>query len=493
MASDSSVRIIFFEQSIGCETCAPTRRVLEEIVEENPDIALDVLNLVLDKEKAAEYGVDRVPAIIITAPGCDRIRYYGAPLGNELPTLLQAINMAATGETALTEQSRAQLKALSKPVRPAGVLHADVRVLSSDDLARQSGRDRKPARHGRGHRRDRVSRSRPALQGERRAEDRHQRHDENFWARLRKTRSSPPSLAMAGIRDLGLGIRSVVVALFVCFSAAAYAQAPVSYHVSFPEAQHHRMQVEVTFPDVPPGTLEVMMSRTSPGRYAIHEFARNVYDVQIDDGAGGPLGVERPNPSQWNVTAHRGTVRVRYKVFGDLLNGTHLAIDATHAHLNIPPSLMWARGLEARAARVTFDAPAQWKVATQLHPTRRSADVYRRQPAVSGRQPDRAERVHAAHLQRRSRVSCGAASRRQRRRCRPVCGGPSEDRARGARRVRRAARLRGAIHVHLGFSAVGRFRRDGAPQQHHPDRARAPAHRRRAAWRAEHCGARVLP
>jgi glutaredoxin-like protein len=96
--------------------CAPTRRLLEEIVEENPDIALDVLNLVLDKEKAAEYGVDRVPAVIITAPGRDRIRYYGAPLGNELPTLLQAINMAATGDTKLTDQSRAQLKTLSKPV-----------------------------------------------------------------------------------------------------------------------------------------------------------------------------------------------------------------------------------------------------------------------------------------------------------------------------------------------------------------------------------------
>jgi predicted metalloprotease with PDZ domain len=129
------------------------------------------------------------------------------------------------------------------------------------------------------------------------------------------------------------------------------------------------MQVEVTFPEVPPGILEVMMSRTSPGRYAIHEFARNVYDVQIDDGTGGPLGVERPNPSQWNVTAHRGTVRVRYKVFGDHLNGTHLAIDQTHAHLNIPASLMWARGFEERPSRVTFDAPAAWKVATQLHPT----------------------------------------------------------------------------------------------------------------------------
>ena len=37
--------------------------------------------------------------------------------------------------------------------------------------------------------------------------------------------------------------------------------------------------------------------------------------------------------------------------------------------MNIPASLMWARGFEARAARVTFDGPAEWKVATQLHPT----------------------------------------------------------------------------------------------------------------------------
>ena len=129
------------------------------------------------------------------------------------------------------------------------------------------------------------------------------------------------------------------------------------------------MNVEVTFTDVPAGTLEVMMSRTSPGRYALHEFARNVYDVQIDDGAGQPLSVERPDPSQWSVTNHRGTVRVRYKVFGDMVNGTHLAIDSTHAHLNIPAALMWARGLEVRPARVTFDAPVEWKIATQLHPT----------------------------------------------------------------------------------------------------------------------------
>jgi predicted metalloprotease with PDZ domain len=62
-------------------------------------------------------------------------------------------------------------------------------------------------------------------------------------------------------------------------------------------------------------------------------------------------------------------VRVRYKVFGDRLDGTYLAIDATHAHLNIPASLMWARRLEDRPVRVTFDAPGDWRIATQLKPT----------------------------------------------------------------------------------------------------------------------------
>ena len=107
---------MFFEQTIGCETCAPTRRVLEQISRDNPGVTLETFNLVLDKDKAAEYGVDRVPAVIIATPGRDRIRYYGAPLGNELPTLLEAIHMAASGQTVLSEQNRARLKALAAPV-----------------------------------------------------------------------------------------------------------------------------------------------------------------------------------------------------------------------------------------------------------------------------------------------------------------------------------------------------------------------------------------
>ena len=163
----------------------------------------------------------------------------------------------------------------------------------------------------------------------------------------------------------------IVVVLLFAFAAPALAQSPVLYRLSFPAPEQHWMQVEVRFTDVPAGTLRVVMSRTSPGRYALHDFARHVSDVQIDDGAGRALTAERPSSSEWDVSGHAGTVRVRYRVFGDSIEGTFLGIDSTHAHINMPAAMMWAHGLEERSVRVTFDLPpaSGWKVATQLHTT----------------------------------------------------------------------------------------------------------------------------
>jgi len=165
----------------------------------------------------------------------------------------------------------------------------------------------------------------------------------------------------------------VIRALFLllCFlPSLAAAQAPVSYRLWFPEPEHRWMQVEVTFPEVPREPLRIRMSRSSPGRYALHEFAKNVYDVRVTDGAGRALAAARPNLHEWDVSGHDGTVRVSYRIFGDRVDGTYLAVDSTHAHVNMPAALMWARGLERRAATVRFEPPAgaTWRVATQLFP-----------------------------------------------------------------------------------------------------------------------------
>ena len=50
-------------------------------------------------------------------------------------------------------------------------------------------------------------------------------------------------------------------------------------------------------------------------------------------------------------------MRVAYRIFGDRVDGTYLGIDSTHAHINMPAALMWARGLELRPATVRFAPP----------------------------------------------------------------------------------------------------------------------------------------
>jgi predicted metalloprotease with PDZ domain len=52
------------------------------------------------------------------------------------------------------------------------------------------------------------------------------------------------------------------------------------------------------------------------------------------------------------------------------VDGTYLAIDTSHAHLNMPAAVMWARGLADRSAVLVFEPPSgsRWRVASQLFP-----------------------------------------------------------------------------------------------------------------------------
>jgi len=153
--------------------------------------------------------------------------------------------------------------------------------------------------------------------------------------------------------------------------------APVSYDVSFPNAVHHEARISVTYRDVKPGTIEFRMARSSPGRYALHEFAKNVYSVSAVDGAGKPLPIERRDPYSWRVPTSGGTVTLSYTLYGDHGDGTYAQIDQTHAHLNSPATYMWARGYDDRPIRVTFHpVDPSWKVATQLPSVAGAPDTF---------------------------------------------------------------------------------------------------------------------
>lgn len=161
------------------------------------------------------------------------------------------------------------------------------------------------------------------------------------------------------------------LALLLLAAASVAAQSKVEYEIAFPNAVHHEAEIIVTFTGVPANRpLEARMSRSSPGRYALQEFSKNIYNLRATDDKGAPLAFTRPNPTQWNIASKGGKVRVSYTLFGDLGSGTYTGIDHTMAHLSIPATFLWARGFENAPITVRFRRPnANWKIATQLAPT----------------------------------------------------------------------------------------------------------------------------
>ena len=141
-----------------------------------------------------------------------------------------------------------------------------------------------------------------------------------------------------------------------------------SYTISFENAVHHEAEITATFPKITSEIFSVRMSRTSPGRYALHEFAKNIYAVKATDGQGKSLTIKRPNPYQWDISGHDGTVNISYTLFADRADGTYSQIDETHAHLNIPATFMYAPEFSERKINVNFQPreDLNWKIATQL-------------------------------------------------------------------------------------------------------------------------------
>jgi glutaredoxin-like protein len=111
------VTLLFFTQTFDCETCDETKRILAELTEVTNQIVVEEVNFVLDKERAASYGIDRAPALVLLVGGQDtRIRFFGAPAGYDFMAMVDAI-LAVSGasDSDLSEDSIALVSAVSEP------------------------------------------------------------------------------------------------------------------------------------------------------------------------------------------------------------------------------------------------------------------------------------------------------------------------------------------------------------------------------------------
>lgn len=118
----TQVTILFFTQAIGCDTCDETKKILAELTELTDQIVVEEVNLVLDGGRAAVYGIDRAPGLVLLAGGQDtRIRMLGAPAGYDFMSLVDAILAVSGASDAPLSQESLELLALSTEPRQIAV------------------------------------------------------------------------------------------------------------------------------------------------------------------------------------------------------------------------------------------------------------------------------------------------------------------------------------------------------------------------------------
>ena len=149
----------------------------------------------------------------------------------------------------------------------------------------------------------------------------------------------------------------------------------VVYTVSFPNVVHHEAHIELTVSGISLKPAIFKMSRSSPGRYATHEFGKNVYDVMAFDATGKKIMLSRTDGDIFEVPKHNGTITLTYTLYGNYADGTYAGIDPESIHLNMPACFMWMKGMEKAPIEISFIIPKENKgvIATQLIPTKELA------------------------------------------------------------------------------------------------------------------------
>ena len=160
----------------------------------------------------------------------------------------------------------------------------------------------------------------------------------------------------------------VLAITFITFNSFAH---KIRYEVSSPNAIHHEAEISLIASDIPLKPVTFRMSRSSPGRYATHEFGKNVYNVKAFDQKGNALIINKIDGDVYQVIKHKGYVKVTYTLFANHPDGTYSGIDVTNWHFNMPSAFMWMKGLEKTPIEIQFNVPKDknWKIATQLKPT----------------------------------------------------------------------------------------------------------------------------
>jgi alkyl hydroperoxide reductase subunit AhpF len=122
---DGPVKLVVFSQELDqAELCRQNEQLVREVADLAPSlISVEVLNPAIDRERAAAYGIDRVPAIVVEGARDYGIRFLGIPGGYEFSNLIDSIIVTSSGQTGLSAETQEALAGLTTDI--------DIKVFST--------------------------------------------------------------------------------------------------------------------------------------------------------------------------------------------------------------------------------------------------------------------------------------------------------------------------------------------------------------------------
>ncbi len=99
-----------------CAYCREPGELLEELAALSEQIRLNVHDFVADEGKAKEFGIDRIPAFVLSGRAKGRVRFFGIPSGYEFSSLIEDLVDVARGATDLAPKAVEELSAVARPV-----------------------------------------------------------------------------------------------------------------------------------------------------------------------------------------------------------------------------------------------------------------------------------------------------------------------------------------------------------------------------------------
>jgi len=160
---------------------------------------------------------------------------------------------------------------------------------------------------------------------------------------------------------------SLILILMSTNISTAATMPQISYTVTFPEAQAHYADVEMTISNLKQNTLVLKVPVWTPGSYLIREYAKNVEAFSVS-AKGNVLPFIKTRKNWWSInTQGEKDITIKYRVYCNEISVRTSTVDASHAFISTSGFFMYPEGMLHDASTIRIIPYDGWsKVSTSL-------------------------------------------------------------------------------------------------------------------------------